>query len=519
MLEASLDAIVAMDREGLVASWNPAAEALFGWRETEAMGRPLEELIIPPGSREAHRRGLERLLQTQRPRLLGRRVEVTAQRRDGRPVDIELTLSQLGALAEEPLFVAHLRDISERRDTQREWESRNSGLARSVEEQTLRLAQVSARLEVSEARRARSEELLRSAFRSSPVSLTVVTLDTGRLVEANDTFLDWVGRRREDVLGRTTQELQLWAEPEAREAFLRDIARDGFVRNRECRFQLRGGGGVSTMLVSAERIEFDGAPHVFAASLSIDAQKQAETELRRALEQEQELRRLKSSFVSMVSHEYRTPLGVIQSAAEILDTYFDRLAPARRRLHLADIRDATATMTRLMDEVLFLEKSESGRLAFRPAPLGLEGFLRELLATPGFAEQAARVKLECPDGLPVGWIDPSVLRLAVGNLVGNALKYSPAGSRVRVGLRRDEAWAVLSVSDQGIGIPEADRARLFEPFHRGRNVGDITGSGLGLVIVRKGAELHGGRVTVDSREGAGTTFELHLPVFREPDPA
>jgi signal transduction histidine kinase len=135
----------------------------------------------------------------------------------------------------------------------------------------------------------------------------------------------------------------------------------------------------------------------------------------------------------------------------------------------------------------------------------------------GFAEHAPRLRLDLAADLPPAWIDPGVLRLAVGNLVGNALKYSPQGTPVSIRLRREKGDAVLTVADRGIGIPAADHARLFEPFHRGRNVGEISGSGLGLVIVRKGVDLHGGSIDLESAEGAGTTFTLRLPVFRRPE--
>ncbi len=485
------------DRTGTVVAWNPAAAELLGRSESEALGRPLADLLPWPertwamepgdGIRGAAGKGGWHPL--------------TVRGGDGAARQFEVLQVLPGAPDGPGFVVLHLRTDAVR------------GGGGEPDGHRDRLARVTAQLEVAEARRLQSEELFRCAFRSSPVALSVVSLETGQLVEANDTFLEWVGHPREAVIGRTTRELQLWTDPSARDGFLHDIARDGFIRNRECRFTLRP-GVVSTLLVLAELIRFHGAPHVLAASQNIDALKRAEADLRRALVQEQELRRLKSGFVSLVSHEYRRPLGVIQSSAEILDTYFDRLDPDRRRLHLADIRDSAATMTRLMDEVLFLERSESGRLGCRPAPVALADFCRDLLASPGFGEQAARIRLECPSGLPPAWLDSGLLRLALGNLLGNALKYSPPDRPVTLTVGRRDDVAVLTVTDRGIGIPEADRERLFEPFHRARNVGDIPGSGLGLVIVRKGAELHGGRVSVESREGEGTSVALHLPVFR-----
>ncbi len=512
VLDASLDAIVTMDAAGLVAGWNPAAEALFGWSASEADGRPMDELIIPPSSRAAHRAGLGRLLRTGEARLLGRRVEVVACRKDGSTIDVELTLSRVGSEEDDTLFIAHIRDISERRKAEREQESRAAGLEQTAQAGAVKLAAVAAELERSEAMRAESEQLFRLAFRSSPVSLTVISLRTGRLVEVNETFLRWTGFTRAEAIGRTTGELEMWADPADRDAFLRDIDVHGFIRNRECRLR-RPDGGTNTFLVSAERIEIRGEPHVFSAGLDIEALKQAEAGLRVALGREQELRRLKSRFVSLVSHEYRTPLGVIRSAAEILEAYFDRLAPARRLLHLGDIKDAAETMTRLMDEVLFLERSESGKLACRRAPLDLVAFIRDIAKAHGHAGHAARIRPDLAADLPEATVDAGLLRLALDNLVGNALKYSPSERPVVVRLRREDDSAVVTVEDQGIGIPADDLPHLTEPFHRARNVGETPGSGLGLVVVKKCADLHGGALAVDSEEGRGTIITLRLPVF------
>jgi PAS domain S-box-containing protein len=508
ILESSLDAVVAIDGTGTVTDWNPAAERLFGHPATEAVGRVLSDLIIPEEHRERHRRGMERLLAGGETRLVGRRVEVPALRQDGTSIEVEMTLARIGTRPAETLFVAHIRDVTERRRSDREREERTHGLEADARESAIRLAAVSARLE-------RTERLLQVAFRRTPVALSVAQLDTGRLVEVNDAFLAVTGHSRESAIGRTTRELGIWEDSASRDTFIGDIARDGFVRNRECRFR-RADGGVTTSLVSAERIEIDGEPHIFAASVEIEAQKRAEAELRRALGQEQELLKLKSRFVSMVSHEYRTPLGVIQSAAEILDTYFDRLGPDRRRAHLADIRDAASTMTRLMDEVLFLERSGAGRLGCRTAPVDLEPFCREFLAAPGQSESAGRIRVRIEAKLPQAWIDIGLLRLALGNLLGNALKYSTPRHSVDLELRREDNSLVITVADRGIGIPEADQPRLFEAFHRAGNVGEIQGSGLGLVIVKRCADLHGGTVRVESREGDGSTFTLTLPAFEDP---
>ncbi len=235
------------------------------------------------------------------------------------------------------------------------------------------------------------------------------------------------------------------------------------------------------------------------------------------LEIEREVGRLKSSFVSMVSHEFRTPLGITMSAVELLQNYFDRLSPAKRTELLADIHSSTRHMSDLMEQVLLLGRVEAGKLGFKPSRLDL-GLLLERLAD----ETASATHRRCPVRLRIGEDldgaegDESLLRHILGNLISNAVKYSPAGTPVELSVERRDRNAVFRVRDHGIGIPEADVPQLFQAFQRASNVGDIPGSGLGLVIVRRCVDLHGGWVEVTSQPGNGTEFTVGLPVFGAP---
>jgi PAS domain S-box-containing protein len=260
------------------------------------------------------------------------------------------------------------------------------------------------------------------------------------------------------------------------------------------------------------------------AVMDIDTRKRAEQEIRGALEKQKELGELKSRFVSMTSHEFRTPLATILSSTELLEHYAERLPAAERAELLASIKQAVQRMTRLLDDVLLIGKAEAGRLALHPVELDLCALCRAaadeaeraaaVCAAPshgGAAAPAPRIVLDLPPGELRTQADDKLLRFILGNLLSNALKYSPAGGAVRLALHASAQTLTLSVADRGIGIPPEDLPRLFEPFHRGRNVGTLPGTGLGLAIVRKAADLHGGRVEVDSTPGAGTRFVVTLP--------
>lgn len=258
------------------------------------------------------------------------------------------------------------------------------------------------------------------------------------------------------------------------------------------------------------------------AVMDIDTRKRAEQEIRSAFGKQKELGELKSRFVSMTSHEFRTPLATILSSTELLEHYAERLPAVERAELLASIKQAVQRMTRLLDDVLLIGKAEAGRLAYRPAELDLVALCRAAAAE---AERAAprpaapdagpgmpsRIVLDLPAGDLRVQADDKLLRFILGNLLSNALKYSPDGGEVRLALHATTQALALSVADPGIGIPPEDLPRLFEPFHRGRNVGTLPGTGLGLAIVRKAVDLHGGHIEVDSTPGAGTRFVVTLP--------
>ncbi|MCL4178395.1 MAG: PAS domain S-box protein [Verrucomicrobia bacterium] len=262
------------------------------------------------------------------------------------------------------------------------------------------------------------------------------------------------------------------------------------------------------------RIQWGGRQVIQAVINDITERKQAEAELLRALARERELSALKSSFVSMISHEFRTPLSIIMSSAEILDSYFDRLDPAERREQLLSIQKNSLRMARLMEEVLLLGQADAGKLEFKPAPLDLREFLGRLID-----EIHAATQQRCPIRLHHGPLPASVmaderlLRHVFTNLLSNAVKYSADESPVDLQVEPEGVDLVFRISDRGIGIPPQDLAWLFNSFHRGRNVGHRPGTGLGLVIVKRCVERHGGQVQLHSLEREGTTVVVRLPLL------
>jgi signal transduction histidine kinase len=238
-----------------------------------------------------------------------------------------------------------------------------------------------------------------------------------------------------------------------------------------------------------------------------------EEELRQALATEKELGDLKSNIISVVSHEYRTPLATILSSAELLEHYSQRWSQEKRQRHLRRIQSTVHHLTQLVSDVLLINKAEAGKLEFNPAPLDLVAFCQELVEELQFtAKTQHEIGLECCCSLQSAWVDEKLLRQFLTNLLSNAMKYSPNGEPIEFSLICAEDTASFRIRDRGIGIPEKERAEIFKAFHRSSNVGTISGTGLGLAIVKKCVDRHNGQIFLESEVGVGTTFTIVLPL-------
>ena len=236
-----------------------------------------------------------------------------------------------------------------------------------------------------------------------------------------------------------------------------------------------------------------------------------------AMAQQMELNSLKSTFLSMTTHEFRTPLTSILSAQVLLRHYHARLSTKEREDALENIDSAVHRMVTMLDQVLTIGRADANLLEFRPQSMDL-AFLCQRLREEALAGQAApgaeagtRLAMTLDIGNSTVRADEKLLRHILGNLLSNAIKYTPSAATANLRVTRDGNDLVFEVQDQGIGIPQQDLPRLFGNFHRAGNVGDIPGTGLGLTIVKRAVESHGGSIAVHSEVGVGTRFTIRIP--------
>jgi signal transduction histidine kinase len=229
-----------------------------------------------------------------------------------------------------------------------------------------------------------------------------------------------------------------------------------------------------------------------------------------SLEAEREVLRQQRFFTQSVSHEFRTPLGIIQSGADLLDQYAEHLTPERRREVLDEIRDNTHQMTAMVEQVLFLGRMEAGGTACQRKPVSLAAICEEAAQRMTKAVGSERrIKVRAPQCEVM--LDPLLIGSLLENVLGNAVKYSEPDQPVTLEAAADDERTTLVVRDEGIGIPSADIPRVCDPFHRCTNVGEAPGTGLGLAIASRCAALHGGSLNIESAEGKGTTVTITIP--------
>jgi PAS domain S-box-containing protein len=392
-----------------------------------------------------------------------------------------------------------------------------------------------------------------AAFRRKEISsiceLLFRTAAEGLVVADGKGRIVLVNPRMEELFGYDAQELN----GQAIEILIPEAARSRHVGHREGYqqhpskrtmgsgrelFGRHKNGSVFPVEVSLNHFEQEGDRFVMGLVSDVTLRKQAEDELYRinaelemrvmertrqleeaghavqeALEKERELNALKSRFLSMASHEFRTPLGTILSSVDLIGRYVPATEDDKVSKHVARIRSKVRELTGILNDFLSLDKLEQGHTTVNPTDLDVVHLCIDLLEElRPLARPGQQLGSEHKGEERHLHQDRQMLANVISNLVNNAIKYSPEGASIQLRTRIAEGQLVLEVEDQGMGIPEEDQEHLFERFFRASNVVNVQGTGLGLNIVHKYLELMHGSITFRSTAGQGTTFTVTLPV-------
>lgn len=266
---------------------------------------------------------------------------------------------------------------------------------------------------------------------------------------------------------------------------------------------------VNKLIESNKRLEKE----ITERQAAEQALRASQKELREALAKEKELNMLKSRFVSMASHEFRTPLSTILSSTELLEAYKTTEQQSKREKHIRRVKSAVNTLNGILNDFLSLSKLEEGRVEIHPESIQLPELLEDVVEEMrGLLKKEQQLNFQNEVTLPETVLDGKLLKNILYNLLSNAVKYTPSGKQIFCKCRIFEESLHIEIKDQGIGIPEEDQTHLFTRFFRAHNAENIQGTGLGLNIVKRYLDLMNGQITFESKLGRGSTFRVQIPL-------
>jgi len=527
--------------------------------------------------------------------------------------------------------------------------------------------------DITEAKLAKDEmiksiELFKQIFDSSPAATVLSEIETGKYIDVNNSFERILGYTKEETIGKTSNELKIWPEPDEREKFVNKIMINGGINEEEFCFRTKNGRVINTLVtakiltiadnkfilsivsditekkraneaiiqsqemlsklaervpgvvyqyrlypdgrscfpyssngmyeiyeVSPEEVKYDATPvfgrlhpddyEMIVSTINesartlgffnseyrvllpkqglrwrlcnakpekledgsilwygiindITERKETEAELAQhrynleqlvkerteeidsinkqlleSLDKEKELSSLKNRFISITSHEFRTPLTSILTSTELLQKYQNKWSADKVEKHFDRVKNSISNLTKLLDDVLTINRAESGRLKFEPQQIDLYETCNNIIYKQQLTENAdIEFTFNFLAEKRAYLLDPKQLELILNNLLSNAVKYTNKKGMIELSIITNGSVLQIIVSDNGIGIPEEDKPRLFESFHRAGNTANIQGTGLGLSIVKNAVDLHRGKITFESKINKGTKFTVEIPI-------
>lgn len=512
--------IIVVNSKGTIEIINPFALKLLGYTAEELLGKKIEA-CIPKRYHHRHIEDRKGYVKNPRDRPMGLGIDLFAIKKDGDEFPVEVSLSSYLNNGEENI-IAFISDISVRKKAETEIKKLNDELEATVEKRTMDLKEAMHELEMN---REKLEDVLayQKALLDNAGAIIIATDEKGITKLYNPEAEKILGYHESEIINKTTpvifhdkteiekkrKELRNNLGIEVKndfEVLVEKSRRDTHEEEQYTFIRKDGTSFPASLTFTALRDHSGEITGFIGIAIDVSTRRKAEENLEKALEKEKELSELKSRFVSMASHEFRTPLSTVLSSAYLINKYVAAEDQSKREKHLDRIISSVNMLTDILNDFLSLGKIEEGKIQVRPSAFNIKEVITTIISDIKNTLKKQQEISYHHEGDTGVVLDASLLKHIVMNLVSNAGKFSPEKSNIKIKTIQYDHKIMLSVKDDGIGISREDQAHLMERFFRGANAGNIQGTGLGLHIVSKYAELMNGTVVCKSELEKGTEF-------------
>lgn len=354
-------------------------------------------------------------------------------------------------------------------------------------------------------------------FHSFPIGISLVNAESGNIININQAYLEIIEFKKVEVLGKNASSLNIWKHVGERETIINFITKFGSIKNKEETF-LTKTGEEKNVLLSAIYLPNVVPAHSMFLFITIDIsdRKKMEEDAILSLEKEKNLNILKTRFISMISHEFRTPLTTIMLSTDLLRTYGQNWDQPDKEKHYSRIQSTILSLIQLLENVIIISRIDTNEFEVHLEDLDVKSFFESLIESVLVnINSKSKFNFQAEGDFKNIMIDENLTSLMMNNILTNAIKYSEEGSIMEFSILADKKnkRLVLTVKDYGIGIPEEEIHNVVESFYRAANVGNKSGFGLGLTIVKKCIDKLEGKLKIESELNKFTTITIILPLI------
>jgi PAS domain S-box-containing protein len=502
IFETTLDGIIVINTRGVIEEINSAGLFLFGYPKKDMVGKNIS-VLMPEPDKSQHDGYLHNYNTTRKPKIIGIGREVEGLKKDGTVFPFRLAVSEFETNGVQ-YFTGIIHDLTQRKLQERIIRGYAEELEERVESRTLELGKEIELRETAQKALIAGQRLYETIAKNYPNgTITVVGMDNN-IVYVEGSELRKIGLDHSELLGQN----YLQHIPDEWRDLVGQKIKDVFA-GEEGNFEYSAHERIYRVRCVPLSYNEGVVDQALIVENNVSQEKRAEREIYAALSKEKQLNELKTSFVSMASHEFRTPLSSILSSAELVGKYSKNNQQDNILKHLNKIRNNVQNLTMILNDFLSLERIEGGYVKYNPEELLVKELINSVVEDVQQMLKPGQEIVIQDDTNNATWsMDVFLLRNMLTNLINNAVKYSDKDIIVRA--YSADSKKAIEVVDQGIGISTQDQKRLFGRFYRASNAGQVQGTGLGLNIVKRYAKIMEAEITFESELNKGSIFRIEI---------